>query len=116
MNVRCTVGASAFGRRRIGTVCSALVRRANAASIAASWFSGCDLSTKASSLYSAARMAACTRCGRNTMTNRDGLVGSENVVAICLMFAFFIPGVLYYFDRTRLPYCSACKQRVPKPL
>jgi hypothetical protein len=46
----------------------------------------------------------------------DGLKGFENVVAICLLLVLIIPGVLYYFDRTRLPWCSACHHRVPKPL
>ena len=50
------------------------------------------------------------------MSNVDGLQGGENVAAIALLCLFILPGLLYYFDRTRLPWCSACKARRPRPL
>ncbi len=55
----------------------------------------------------------CPHCGRFGVRKVDGLQGGENVIGLILVAFFFVPGVLYYFDRTRHPYCTACKRRVP---
>lgn len=62
----------------------------------------------------AADKPTCPKCGHQSVENVDGLKGFENVVAICLLLVFIIPGIAYYFDRTRLSWCSSCHHRVPK--
>jgi len=56
---------------------------------------------------------ACPHCHQQTVERVDGLQGGENAVAIGLMILLIIPGIAYYFDRVRLPYCTNCKRRVP---
>lgn len=55
----------------------------------------------------------CPECGEFTLRKVDGLKGYENVIGLILFAFILIPGIAYYFDRTRLPWCSTCKKRVP---
>jgi hypothetical protein len=57
---------------------------------------------------------ACPHCGSRSVQEVDGLKGGENVIALVLLALVIIPGLAYYFDRTRLPYCTSCRRRVPK--
>lgn len=56
----------------------------------------------------------CPNCGARTVEAVDGLKGGENVFGLILLAFLIIPGLAYYFDRTRLPYCTSCRRRVPK--
>jgi hypothetical protein len=56
----------------------------------------------------------CPHCGDQSVANVDGLKGSENLVGLLLLALLIVPGIAYYFDRVRLPYCMSCHRRVPK--
>lgn len=75
-----------------------------------------EISTEATACPKCGRplQRSCPRCGERTVEKVDGLKGSENLVGLLLLAFFLIPGLAYYFDRTRLPYCTTCKRRVPK--
>jgi len=57
---------------------------------------------------------ACPRCGERTVGDVDGLKGFEIAVALVLLAVCIVPGLAYYFDRTRLSWCSSCHRRVPR--
>jgi hypothetical protein len=72
------------------------------------------VSTEASTCpHCGAPQRKCPRCGSSRIENVDGLKGGENAVALLLLALMVVPGLAYYFDRTRLPYCQACHHRVP---
>jgi predicted RNA-binding Zn-ribbon protein involved in translation (DUF1610 family) len=59
--------------------------------------------------------ATCPRCGARAVQKVDGLRGfSEDMAGLILLALAILPGIAYYFDRTRLPYCTSCHRRVPK--
>jgi hypothetical protein len=45
-----------------------------------------------------------------------GVYGSEQLALFALILLGFLPGVIYYFDRTRYPYCGSCHKRIRKPV
>ncbi len=57
---------------------------------------------------------ACPRCGALAVEKVKGLKGAENLIALILLPVFVLPGLAYYFDRTRFLYCTNCKHRVEK--
>jgi hypothetical protein len=61
----------------------------------------------------ATQQVACPRCRSRSVGKVDGLKGRENLAGFILLLLAIIPGIAYYFDRTRLPYCSSCHHRVP---
>lgn len=77
---------------------------------------GHEVSTSATSCPSCGRprKRRCVHCGMPAVENIDGVRGMETLLLIALTLLMFIPGLLYYFDRTRLPYCTACHRRNPK--
>lgn len=61
----------------------------------------------------APRAGGCPHCGAvGTVTKVDGLKGAENVAGLLLLALCIVPGIAYYFDRTRLPWCTNCHRRV----
>lgn len=48
------------------------------------------------------------------MEEVDGLKGMENLAGFLLLGLAILPGIAYYFDRTRMPYCTECRKRVPR--
>lgn len=47
------------------------------------------------------------------MERVKGLRGArENTAGLILFALFLVPGLAYYFDRTRYPYCTSCNRRV----
>jgi hypothetical protein len=49
--------------------------------------------------------------------NARGIYGArETLVCIVLLVCFILPGLLYYFDTSRVPRCSNCGKRVRKPI
>ena len=78
---------------------------------------GHEVSTSAMSCpgCGAPKKATCPRCGAQAVEKVDGLKGArENIAGLLLIGLLLIPGIAYYFDRTRLPFCTSCKHRVPK--
>lgn len=73
-----------------------------------------DLSTEATACPNCGHPVkpTCPHCHQQTVEKVDGLKGDENVIAIILLCLLIVPGLAYYFDRTRLPYCTSCKRRV----
>jgi hypothetical protein len=55
----------------------------------------------------------CPNCGKFAVKKVEGLQGDENLFGLVLVAFLLIPAVIYYWDKTRHPYCTACKKRVP---
>lgn len=74
---------------------------------------GTQVSSRAEACPScgAPQLAECPRCGVRAVEKVDGLKGTESLAAFLLLLVMIIPGIAYYFDRTRLPYCSNCHRR-----
>jgi hypothetical protein len=45
----------------------------------------------------------------------QGVYGAEILALLVLVLLGLIPGLIYYFDITRYPYCARCRKRVKKP-
>jgi hypothetical protein len=69
---------------------------------------GRDISTVANACphCDAPQAIVCPNCGARTVVQVDGLQGAENLAGFILLALAIIPGIAYYFDRTRMPWCK----------
>jgi len=59
------------------------------------------------------RGIACPDCRARTFVQVDtDSQCAENLAAFILLALAIIPGIAYFFDRTRMPRCTTCRRRV----
>jgi DNA-directed RNA polymerase subunit RPC12/RpoP len=76
---------------------------------------GRPIKQASSSAPAVAGARLCPHCGAQAVGKVRGLQGGgEVLVAIILILAFLIPGVIYYIYMESVPYCSGCGRRVWK--
>ncbi len=61
----------------------------------------------------AASAGICPHCGAGSVSRVRGLQGiSEVAIAIALLLAFVLPGLIYYIWIESIPVCASCGRRV----
>jgi hypothetical protein len=78
---------------------------------------GREISVSAASCPHCGRpsFARCPHCGASALEMKKGLQGAAEIMIGLVLFVFgIVPGLIYYFVRERMPYCTACRRRAPQ--
>jgi DNA-directed RNA polymerase subunit RPC12/RpoP len=74
---------------------------------------GCPIQGTPKTQFQSQAGLTCPHCGSHAVGKVRGLQGiAEVFICIILLFAFLIPGIIYYIYMESVPYCSGCGRRV----